>query len=854
MQTRTHVLPLVAAATAAAIFVADTFSPLGMAVAVLYVLVVLMVAGFSGRRGVVAATIGCVLLATVSFLVGHAHDFAEDATARLLVSLAAIGVTAGLVLRYQTAAQGLADQARLLDLTHDTVFVRDVTGVITYWNRAAEDVYGWSRDEALGRVSHDLLRTVFPVSLHDINADLRRTGRWQGELKHTCRDGREVTLASRWALQRDAQGRPAAVLETNTDITERKRAEQKADQRERELRLAIDVIPGLVWISAPDGSGVQFVNARWADVGLGLADLAGPNWSEIIHPDDRPHVSDAWFHALRTGEPFSTIGRIRHGDGQYHWTLSQAEALRDHNGEIIRWYGINTDIDDRKRAEARIVEKERELQLALDTIPALAWRMSLDGDAEYLNQRWIEYAGLEPGALQTWDWRSALHPDDAADALARLAAMLRSGEPGEFEARLRRADGAFRWFLLRAAPRREAEGGTIDWYATAMDIEDRRRVEESLRRAQEQLADAQRLTQIGSFTVDLESREVTLSAEAMRIGSFPPDEQPTFETALNRWHADDVGVLNRDFIALVNGAEDFEHSGRLIWPDGTTRHVRAVGHRSVGASGRAELVGALLDVTEAKRAEEALAHAQAELAHATRMTTLGELTASIAHEVNQPLAAIVTNGEAGLRWLGRTVPDLGEVRSAIERMISDGRRASEVVWRLRAMARKGATRFEPVDVKEIIDEAIVLVRREIERNGVVLQIEVAPDLPPASGDRIQLQQVLINLLVNSVQAMSAVTDRLRQLHVGAGLGEAHSIEIFVDDTGPGLAAENTERLFDAFYTTKTDGMGMGLSICRSIVEAHGGRIAAANHLDRPGAGFRFKLPIQTSPTQEETRT
>jgi PAS domain S-box-containing protein len=842
---------MLAAATAAAIFVADTFSPLGMAVAVLYVLVVLMVAGFSGRRGVVGATITCVLLSLTSYLVGHAHDFAEDATARLLVSLAAIAVTAALVLRYQTAARELADRANLLDLTHDTVFVRDVAGVITYWNRAAEDIYGWSREEALGRVSHELLRTVFPAPLHAINADLQRTGGWQGELKHFGRDGREMTLASRWALQRDAQGRPTAVLETNTDITARRLAEQKADQRERELRLAIDVIPGLVWISAPDGSGVQFVNARWADVGLGLADLAGPNWSAVIHPDDRPQVSESWFHALRTGERFSAICRLRHGDGQYHWTLSQAEPLRDQGGEIIRWYGINTNIDDRKRAEARLVEKERELQLALDTIPALAWRMSLDGDAQYLNKRWIEFAGLSPNEHEAWDWRNALHPDDADEALARLAEMLPSGEPGEFEARLCRADGEFRWFLLRAAPRREADGGTVDWYATAMDIEDRRRVEDSLRRAQEQLADAQRLTQIGSFTVDLETRALTLSAEAMRIAGFPPDDQPTFETALNRWHEDDVEVLERDFVALVGGAEGFEHSGRLIWPDGTTRHVRAVGHRSVGATGRAELVGALLDVTESKRAEEALAQSQSELAHVTRMMTLGELTASIAHEVNQPLAAIVTNGEAGLRWLTRSAPDLGEVRAAMERMISDGRRASEVVRRLRAMSRKSVSRHEPVDLKEIIDESIVLVRREIERHGVALQLDVPSLLPPANGDRVQLQQVLINLLVNSLQAMSAAGGSPRELRIGAAPLDAGLIEIFVEDTGPGLSVESTERLFDAFYTTKPEGMGMGLSICRSIVEAHGGGISATNRLDGPGASFRVKLPVQTLPAQGE---
>ena len=190
------------------------------------------------------------------------------------------------------------------------------------------------------------------------------------------------------------------------------------------------------------------------------------------------------------------------------------------------------------------------------------------------------------------------------------------------------------------------------------------------------------------------------------------------------------------------------------------------------------------------------------------------------------------------------MPDLDEVRAAMERMISDGRRAGEVVRRLRAMSRKGMSRHEPVDLEEIIDESIVLVRREIERHGVALQLDVAGFLPPANGDRVQLQQVLINLLVNSLQAMSAAGDSPRELRIGVAPNDAGLIEIFVEDTGPGLSVEAAERLFDAFYTTKPEGMGMGLSICRSIVEAHGGRISATNRLDRPGASFRVTLPVQ----------
>jgi PAS domain S-box-containing protein len=841
--TRMRILPLVAGTTAAAIFLFDTFSPIGMAVAVLYVLVVLMVAGFAGRRGITAATIGCVLLATTSYLVGHAHDFAEDATARLLVSLAAIAVTAALVLRYQAAAKSLADRARLLDLTHDTVFARDVSGVITYWNRAAEDLYGWSRSEALGRLSHDLLQTEFPEPLDVIETQLLRTDCWHGELTHTTRQGRTITLESRWALQRDPQGRPLAILETNTDISERRAAERMAEQRERELLLAVDVIPALVWISAADGSGVQFVNARWADVGLTLADVTGPDWSAIIHPDDRSQVTEAWERSLATGQSFSTVARIRQGDGRHRWTLTQAEALRGEDGEIIRWYGINTDIDDRKRAEARLLEKERELKLALDTIPALAWSMLPDGSVTYLNRRWLDYAGLAAEAAVHWDWRSALHPADAAAAEARLAAMLSSSEPGEFEARLRRADGTFRWFLLRAAPHRDADGETRCWYATAMDIEDRRRVEDSLRRAQEQLADAQRLTSIGSFTVDLATHELTLSAEAARIAGYPADGRPTFEDALTRWHGDDVGAIRHQFEALLNGASGFEHVGRLVWPDGTVRHVKAVGYRGADAADATEVVGALVDITEAKHAEEALAQAQAELAHVTRLTTLGELTASIAHEVNQPLAAIVTNGEAGLRWLTRSVPDLDEVKAAMERMVADGRRASEVVWRLRAMSRKGAARHQPVALHDVVEETVLLVRREVERRRVTLSLDLPPDIPAVNGDPIQLQQVLINLLVNAMQAMASVEGGPRELRVGVGRGEPGWLAVIVGDTGPGLSADGAARLFDPFYSTKTDGMGMGLSICRSIVEAHGGRISAANRSEGRGAEFRFTLPI-----------
>ena len=261
----------------------------------------------------------------------------------------------------------------------------------------------------------------------------------------------------------------------------------------------------------------------------------------------------------------------------------------------------------------------------------------------------------------------------------------------------------------------------------------------------------------------------------------------------------------------------------------------------------------LMDITERNRTQEALQQAQAELAHVTRVTTLGELTASIAHEVNQPLAAIVTNGEACLRWLGQEPPQLDEVRSAVESMISDGVRASEVVWGLRSLSKKTDPQRTALSLNDIIDEVILLVQREVLNHRVSLRLELEPALPAVLGDRVQLQQVIMNLLINGIQAMAAVTDRPRELSVRSHRHEGDQALIEVQDTGVGIAPENMSQLFNAFFTTKPNGMGMGLSICRSIIEAHGGRIWASGNAG-PGATFQFTLPSVREERREAKRS
>ena len=453
-------LPVVAVAFALGIFFVDTFVEVDIAIAVLYVAVVLMSITFSDRGGVLAVSAACMGLTVLAFVVQHADEPVSTSGARVIVALLAIAITTFLSVWIQTTTAASRSQAMLLDLTHDAIFVRDLKDCITYWNRAAENMYGWPEALALGKTSHELLQTHFPMPYEEITAQLLRNGYWEGDLVHTRRDRSKVSVSSRWSLQRDQRGEPSSVLETNTDIEER----------------------------------------------------------------------------------------------------------------------------------------------------------------------------------------------------------------------------------------------------------------------------------------------ITL------------------------------------------------------------------------------------------------AKAQAELAHVSRVSTLGQLAASIAHEVNQPLAAIVMSGEACLRWLDADFPPLDRVRRGIERTIGDGRRASEVLQRLRTLSRKGKVRSEAVNLNEVIEDCVPLVHIELSRQDVSLDLDLAKMLPEVVGDRIQLQQVIINLVLNAIQAMASVTDRPRNLAVRTRLQDDDQVLVAIQDSGPGFDPSVEADLFSAFFTTKPDGMGMGLSIVNSIIQAHHGRVWATSN-DQGGATFQFTLPL-----------
>ncbi len=357
----------------AAIFLVDTFAPINIAIAVLYGVIVLIAANVLNRQGVLTVAAVCAVLTILSHL--SVHGVADDPDAigallRSLVGLSAIALTAFLVLKSQRDTRALREQATLLDLAQDAIFICDMSDVITYWNGGAEELYGWDRPSAVGKKAARLLQTKYPTPLDKITEELHRTGQWRGEMIHIRRDGSEIILDSRWLLHRDETGRPIAIMKTYNDITERKQADLKIRRAERELRQAIETIPAMVWSAAPDDDSIAFIGRGEAAAGLNVVDPQLNNVRARVHPDDLAGLELTWQRAHTATLPFEATCRVRGSDGSYRWLLIRAAPARDDSGQIVRWYGVNNDIEDRRRAEDPLHQARSEL-LHVARVPTL---------------------------------------------------------------------------------------------------------------------------------------------------------------------------------------------------------------------------------------------------------------------------------------------------------------------------------------------------------------------------------------------------------------------------------------------------------------------------------------------------
>ena len=426
--------------------------------------------------------------------------------------------------------------------------------------------------------------------------------------------------------------------------------------------------------------------------------------------------------------------------------------------------------------------------------------------------------------------------------LEGLARYLASGEARVLGKRIEmtamRADGSE--FPVELAITRIPFDGPPSFTGYLRDITERKRSEEELLRSAAYLAEAQKLSLTGSFGWNVSTNQHFWSNETFRIFEYEITTEVTLQLILDRVHPQDIPLVTQA-IAQAAEARDLDYECRLLMPGGSVKHLHIIGHGIRDEDGQLEYIGAVQDVTQRKLSEEALGNVRSELARVARVTSFGALTASIAHEVNQPLSGIITNASTCLRMLAADPPNVDGALETARRTIRDGHRASDVIARLRTLFSKKDATTEVVDLNEATREVIALLRSELQRSQVILRPELADDLPAVAGDRVQLQQVILNLLLNAAEAMSSVDDRPRQLVIRTERDGGDQVRLTVQDAGVGFQPQSMNKLFEAFYTTKSGGMGIGLSVSRSIIESHHGRLWATPN-DGPGASFSFSIP------------
>jgi PAS domain S-box-containing protein len=889
-----------------------------------------------------------------------------------------------------------------------------------------------------------------------------------------------------------ARGELVEVVGSHVDVTERRRAEQALRESEHKLRQIIEAVPGLLWVMGSDGETIQ-LNRRVLDyTGRRFEDFQRRGWKENLHPDDALETETAFYRAVQTGIPHDTVHRIRRADGEFRWHHSLAEPLRDRQGRIVEWYGLSVEIDDRMKAEEALRSSEYNLQKIIETVPGLVWSNGPDGEPTHINQRMLDYSGMRFEEFKHRGWEPFAHPADFPETAEAFYHAIQTGTSYEGVMRLRRADGAFRWHHARCEPLRDPQGRVIQWYGLAVDIDERKKAEDRLRRSEMHLTAAQQLGQTGSFTWKPSTNERLWSDEIYRIFDMDPAPGPDLAKAFERVDPDQRDHIRRLSELVGRGAASMDEIVKLSFPDGSIKFIHLKSRALRGDEDGLEVVGALSDITKFKAAEDAVreseaklrdyaetasdwfweigpdykftlltenafgSHAaeligracwdqaldletepekwrliqvtldsrkpfrdfiycsalgdgtpmfvrasgrpvfdangeflgyrgtgtdvtaivraqkalreseqrsrsaidgiagliaimapngevetvnrqvieyfdrsmewiknwgtndavhpedlprilevfkgslaagspfhyelrlrrfdgeyrwfdnrgvpvrddsgrivrwyvlltdiddrtralarldqmQSDLARMNRLSVMGELAASLAHEIAQPIATARNNAQAALNFSDRSSTDLGQVREALTAVVDDTDRAGEILDRIRDHIKKAPPRKEHVDLNQAITDVLALAQGEIVRNGVSVQIRLTEGLPHVQADRVQVQQVILNLILNAVEAMGSIEEGVRELSITTKQHEAGGVLVAVRDSGPGIDPQRLDRVFDAFYTTKSSGVGMGLSICRSIIDAHGGRLWASANVPQ-GAIFQLTLP------------
>ena len=556
-----------------------------------------------------------------------------------------------------------------------------------------------------------------------------------------------------------------------------------------------------------------------------------------VHPDDRARVIYAVESAQLAGIPFEGEFRVILPDGKERWVVARGKTVSEARG--MRRMGVVLDITERKRAEGSLRESEERFRIMANTAPVMIWMSGTNKRCDYFNNRWLDFTGRTLEQELGDGWAKGVHRDDLERCLEIYRNSFDARQEFTMEYRLRRWDGEYGWVLNHGVPRFEPAGIFLGYIGSCIDVTERKHAEEKFRLAVEASPSAIVMT-------NQQGKIVLVNAQAESLFGYLRDElidQPVEILVPERFRASHP-AHRAEFCAASQPRA--MGAGRDLFArrkDGTERLVE-IGLAPIHTQEGILALTAILDITERRRAELELREQQLNLVHMSRVSTMGELAASLAHELNQPLTAILSNAQAAQRFLAANPTDLEEVREILKDIVQDNSRAGEVIHRMRALVKKGELDIMPLDLAALIRDVVLLVRSDATLHNIHVSLEVDTHLPPVRGDKVQLQQVTLNLLLNAFDAMHDCPPDKREIHVRAARDGGRMVEITVADHGAGLTIDKLEKIFQPFYTTKHDGLGLGLSISRSIIEAHGGRLWADNNPDR-GATFYFTLPVSS---------
>jgi PAS domain S-box-containing protein len=563
---------------------------------------------------------------------------------------------------------------------------------------------------------------------------------------------------------------------------------------------------------------------------------------ERVHPEDRALVLEMTEGASSNGAAIDFEHRLLFPDDRIKFVRVLARPLQN-PCDSPEFSGAVMDITEAKRAEEKIRLSERELRTSIEIMPAYMGTSLPDGTVDFLSQSWLDYSGQTREEAMKWGWASVVHPDDVDRVLANWQAGLTSGKPVEQEFRCRRADGIYHWFLNRSLPLRDDEGKIVKWYGILFDVNSLKETETALQAREHELVGIIETIPSMLWSLLPTGEPTHLSRRFLEYFGAP------FEEFVNRgWlsviHPDDRDELARVFFHAIETGDSFSSIHRTRRADGEYRWHHVMGEPLRDLQGKIiQWYGLSVDIDERKRAEDHLRDTRIELSRASKIATVAELSASIAHELNQPLMAVLGNAEAAKRWLAANPPDLTETNASIERILRDIRSADETMQRIRALFKSEPYQKSDESVLDIIRESLRFVHEDPNKREVRIGWSIQGSLPPICVDRIQTQQVFINLILNAIEAMEGSANTARIL-MRAFVTQEHEVIVQIIDNGTGL--KDTEKIFDAFMTTKEKGMGIGLAVSRSIVEAHGGRIWAENNPDHGGATFNVALPVSST--------